>query len=237
MIMATILPADEEHALRRWVFAAAAVASIHGGIAFWLMHVRDTSLAGSPPAAIMIELAPLDIAPGPQMTQAEPEDVEPPQTMTIPELPPAQKPAVVLMTPPKPKPKPKKIVKEIPKPVVKRTREPPAPRTTAPPRAAEIRASNAAEAAAFRGAWTAAMSWNRHYPEAARARGEQGTVRLALTIGRSGHVMSAHIVGSSGSATLDQAALEMARNASGRPLPPEMGSSASLIVPVRYSIR
>jgi TonB family protein len=45
--------------------------------------------------------------------------------------------------------------------------------------------------------------------------------------------MSAHIVGSSGSATLDQAALEMAGNASGRPLPPEMGSSVSLIVPVK----
>jgi protein TonB len=81
------------------------------------------------------------------------------------------------------------------------------------------------------------MGWNRHYPEAARARGEQGTVRLALTIGRSGHVMSAHIVSSSGSSTLDQAALEMARSATGRPLPPEMGSSVSLIVPVRYSIR
>ncbi len=125
----------------------------------------------------------------------------------------------------------------MPKPVVKRTREPPAPRTTAPPRGTETRAAIAAEAAAFRGAWSAAMSWIRHYPEAARARGKQGTVRLALTIDRGGHVVSARIVGSSGSATLDQAALEMARNASGRPLPPEMGSSVSLTVPVRYSIR
>ncbi|MDQ6703204.1 MAG: energy transducer TonB, partial [Pseudomonadota bacterium] len=96
--------------------------------------------------------------------------------------------------------------------------------------------SNAAEAAAWRSSW-AGMSWNKHYPEAARARGEQGTVRLALTIDRGGHVMSARLVGSSGSTTLDQAALEMARNASGRPLPPGMGSSVSLIVPVRYSIR
>ncbi|PZR84534.1 MAG: energy transducer TonB [Hyphomicrobiales bacterium] len=49
--------------------------------------------------------------------------------------------------------------------------------------------------------------------------------------------MSARLIASSGSSTLDQAALEMARHASGRPLPPEMGSSASLKVPVRYSIR
>ena len=253
MTMATILPADEEHALRRWMFAAAAVALVHGGIAFWLMYIRDSSSAGAPQATIMIELAPVDVAPptetpaettpGPQMTQADPEEVEPPQILTVPELPPAPKPAVVLMTPPKPKLKPKKIVKEMPKPVVKLTREPPAPRTSAPPRAAAAsttassRAASAAEAAAYRSAWSAAMSWSRHYPEAARARGEQGTVRLAITIGRSGHVISAHVVASSGSSILDQAALEMARNASGRPLPPEMGSSVSVTVPVRYSMR
>jgi periplasmic protein TonB len=253
MTTATILLANDKDSLRRWMFAASVVVLVHGATVFWLMHVRDTSLAGAPPAAIMIELAPLDVAPpaetppevalGPQMRQAEPGEVEPPQPMAVPELPPAPKPAVVLMTPPKPKLKPKKIVKEMPKPVVKRTREPPAPRTSALSRAAvaspaaSSRAASAAEAAAWRSAWAAALSWNRHYPEVARARGEQGTVRLALTIGRSGHVMSAHIVSSSGSSTLDQAALEMARSATGRPLPPEMGSSVSLIVPVRYSIR
>jgi protein TonB len=247
-----LLP-EEDPELRRWLMAAAFVTAAHGGLVLWLMNKHDANLAGAPPAAIMIELAPVDVAPptetppettpGPQMTQADPEEVEPPQAMAVPELPPAPKPAVVLMTPPKPKPKPKKIVKETPKPVVKRVREPPAPRTSASPRAATASkaaaspASNAAEAAAFRSAWSAAMGWDRRYPEAARARGEQGTVRLALTIGRSGHVMSAHIVSSSGSSTLDQAALEMARNATGRPLPPEMGSSVSLIVPVRYSIR
>ena len=230
-----LLP-EEDPELRRWLMAAAFVAAAHGALALWLMNKRDVSVAGTPPAAIMIELAPLDVTPGPQTTRAEPEEVEPPQTTTIPELHPAPKPAVVLMTPPKPKPKPKKIVKELPKQVVKREREAPAPRTSAPPRAAETRGSNVAEAAAWRSSW-AGMSWNKHYPEAARARGEQGTVRLALTIDRGGHVVSARLAGSSGSTTLDQAALEMARHASGRPLPPEMGSSVSLIVPVRYSIR
>lgn len=233
----SFLLSEEDPELRQWLIAAAFVTAAHGALALWLINKPNVNLAGAPPAAIMIELAPLEVTPGPQMTQVEPEEVEPPQTTAVPELPPAPKPAVVLMTPPKAKPKPKKIVKETPKPVVKRTRTPPAPQTSAPPRAAEIRASNAAEAAAWRSAWSAGMNWSRHYPEAARARGEQGTVRLALTIGRSGHVMSARLVGSSGSATLDQAALEMARNASGRPLPPEMGSSVSLTVPVRYSIR
>jgi protein TonB len=237
MAAKSVLLPGEDPELRRWLIAAAFVTTAHGALVLWLMNKHDENLAGAPPAAIMIELAPPEVNPGPQMTQAEPEKATAPQTMAVPELPPVPKPAVVLMTPPKAKPKPKKIVKELSKPVAKRVREPPAPRTSAPPHAAETRAANAAEAAAWRSAWAAALSWNRHYPEAARARGEQGTVRLALTIDRGGHVVSARLVGSSGSSTLDQAALEMARHASGRPLPPEMGSSVSLIVPVRYSIR
>jgi protein TonB len=252
MAAKSFLLREEDPELRRWLMAAAFVTAAHGGLVLWLMNKHDANLAGTPPAAIMIELAPVDVArpaetppdvtEGPQKTLADPEEVEPPQTMAVPQLPPAPKPAVVLMTPPKPKPKPKKIVKETSNPVAKRMREPPAPRTSAPraataSKAAALPASSAAEAAAFRSAWSAGMNWNRHYPEAARARGEQGTVRLALTIDRGGHVVSARLVGSSGSSTLDQAALEMARNASGRPLPPEMGSSVSLIVPVRYSIR
>jgi protein TonB len=247
----SLLP-QEDPELRRWLMAAAFVAAAHGGLVLWLMNKHDANLAGTPPAAIMFELAPMDVAPptetppeitpGPQMTQAEPKEADPTQTMAVPELPSAPKPVVGLMTPPKPKRKPKKIAKAMPKPVVKRTHEPPAPlsaprHAAAAPKAASPRAADAAEAAAFRSAWSAAMGWNRHYPEAARARGEQGTVRLALTIGPSGHVISAKLIRSSGSATLDQAALEMARNASGRPPPPEMGSSVALSVPVRYSIR
>ena len=93
-----LLP-EEDPELRRWLMAAAFVAAAHGALALWLMNKHDVNLAGTPPAAIMIELAPLDVTPGPQVTQAEPEEVEPPQTITVPELPPLPKPAVVLMTP------------------------------------------------------------------------------------------------------------------------------------------
>jgi periplasmic protein TonB len=246
MTAAAILPADDKDWLRRWTFAAAMVAAVHGAIVFWLMHVRDTSLAGAPPAVIMIELAPLDVAPptetpsevtpGPQMRQAEREEAEPPQTIPVPELPAAPKPNVVLMPPHKPKPKPKKIVKEVPKPMVERRHAPPAPRTSAPPRAAAAaRAASphasAAAAAAARSACASGLGGlNRRYPEAARARGEQGTVRLALTIDRGGHVVSARVIGSSGSSALDQAALEMARNARC----PAMETSANFTLPVHF---
>jgi protein TonB len=247
-----VLTAGDEPFLRRWALAAITVVLVHAAIVVWLLYVRELNSAGAPPAVVTLELAPLDAAPpaetppettpGPPMMQADPEAVEQQQTIKVPELPSLPKPNVVLMTP-KPTPKPKKIVKEVPRPVVKRVHEAPAPRTSAPPRAAaaaqaaSAHAANPAAAAAWRSAWAAALSWAKHYPEAARARGEQGTVRLALMIGRGGHVMSARLIGSSGSPALDQAALEMARTASGPPLPPEMGASTSVTVPVRYTIR
>ena len=82
--------------------AAAAVILVHAAIVFWILYIRDLQSAGAPPAAIMIELAPLDVAPptqspaevtpGPQMTEAQPEEVEQQQTIPVPELAPAPKP-------------------------------------------------------------------------------------------------------------------------------------------------
>jgi periplasmic protein TonB len=258
-----ILPADDEPSLRRWIFAAVAVVLIHAAIVFWILYVRDLGPTGVPPEAVIIDLAPVDVAPpseappeitpGPQMKRAEPEEAEQPQVMPVPELPTVPKPNVVLMPPPKPKPKPKKIEKEIPKPVVKPVvkpeRQTPAPRTSAPPSPAAARgahpsagkaaAPNTRPAAGGGGAqsnWSPRLSIGHTYPEAARARGEQGVVRVSITFGRNGHAVSAQVVGSSGSAILDQAALVSARAASLPPLPPEMGSSITRIVPIRYSI-
>lgn len=243
----TILPQDEERSLRRWLFALIAVLLAHAAVVLWILHVRDHRAGGEPPAAIMIELAPMDVAPpsetqpdmtpGPQMTEAQPEVVEEPETVPVPELPPVPKPNVVLTPPHKPKPKPKKVVKEIPKPE-KPVREKPNPRTSAPPRASQSApraasraASSAAASAASRSACAAGLSGiNRHYPEAARAQHLQGTVRLAITIGRSGAVQSARVVGSSGSSILDQAALAMARGARCPPLE----AATPFIMPVHF---
>ncbi len=200
----------------------------------------------------MIALAPLDVtpeaqtvvevAPGPQMTEAEPEEVEPPDMMAIPELPPAPKPEAVLMPAPKPKPtpKPKKIVKIMPKPVVRRTHEPPAPRTSAPVRSGAVHAAAKAREGAS-GSSMSPSNWRslvmarllQHKPGAANA---TGVVSLSFTINRGGHVVAARVNGSSGSATLDHAALAMVHAASPLPPPPAEigGSSISLTVPVRF---
>jgi hypothetical protein len=44
----------------------------------------------------------------------------------------------------------------------------------------------------------AALNRSKHYPEAARARGESWPVRIAITIGRGGRVPPDRIIGSSG---------------------------------------
>jgi periplasmic protein TonB len=75
----------------RWTTAAAFVAAAHGGAAWMALSWKPALAAGEPPPAVMMELAPLavspeepsqEIAPGPQMTEAQPET-----TPDVPEKP------------------------------------------------------------------------------------------------------------------------------------------------------
>lgn len=72
----------------RWGLAALVVAGVHG-VAGWMLVTwqRAEAAAGAPPAAVMIELAPLavapeappqEVAPGPEMVEAQPEPEPPP---------------------------------------------------------------------------------------------------------------------------------------------------------------
>ncbi|WP_293812645.1 energy transducer TonB, partial [uncultured Bosea sp.] len=124
----------------RWSLAALVVASAHG-TAGWVIAnwQRAEAAMGAPPAAVMIELAPLavapeapqqDVAPGPEMAEAQPKPEPPPPEpveqpkeielpppepqpvaipepeIKIPELPPLPDAAAVLTPPPKEAPKP-----------------------------------------------------------------------------------------------------------------------------------
>jgi len=84
----------------------------------------------------------------------------------------------------------------------------------------------------------AQLARNKHYPDGERMAGVQGTVGIAFTIDRGGHVLAAHVTRSSGSSALDNAAIQMVHNASPLPPPPEEigGSRISLSAPVRFSV-
>jgi protein TonB len=84
---------------------------------------------------------------------------------------------------------------------------------------------------------TAHLLRYRSYPQEARRQGIRGTVQLAFTVNAGGRVVGVSLTRSSGSATLDNAALAMVRRASPfPPLPPGLGSSTTIRAPIRFSI-
>lgn len=86
--------------------------------------------------------------------------------------------------------------------------------------------------ATWRGSVVALLSPHKRYPN-----GGGGTSPVAFTIDRSGRVLSARLIRSSGSSILDQEAMALARCASPVPAPPPNigGGSIVLSVPVRFS--
>lgn len=79
----------------------------------------------------------------------------------------------------------------------------------------------------------------RHYPPQARADGQEGRVPLRLTVSEAGIPVGLSLIGTSGSASLDQAALEMIGLAAGHtPVPESLrGQRFSIDLAVDYNLR
>lgn len=241
----------ERRELQRWFVSGAAVLLAHAAAVTAVLQWREPIEPAAPTSAVMIELAPLpvapevtrnDIAPGPKQLQAETPPEKPVETSveTTASIEPAPHPDVALL-PPRPAPTP-------PTP---KERRPPAP-TTSAPQAAPLR--RAAAAAPAQGApngnpsqsipsWKALVvgliERNKRYPAEAQARHEQGEAQLAFSIDRQGRVLSSRIARSSGSTALDQEALALPRRAQPFPPPPAElpGAQISLSVPIQFHIR
>ncbi|WP_213774036.1 energy transducer TonB [Bradyrhizobium sp. dw_78] len=245
-----------------WSAAALVIAAAHGGVVWLALNWTPAEAApGEPPPAVMIELAPIavapeappqDIAPGPQMTEAQPEttpDIPDKPDIKLPELPKLDHAEAVLTPPPPPKPEEKK--KPPPKKDVERKKprdpdRPRAPQTTAPPTSSAQRADRSAAPAAgaaampsmsqasWKGALMAHLNRYKRFPSGAAG---AGTTMIAFTISRSGQVLSARLVRSSGDAALDEEAVSLPRRASPVPEPPPDvgGGSITLAVPIRFN--
>lgn len=178
------------------------------------------------PAAAPPEPAPPDLplpeAPPPEPLPPEPPTFEPPP-LPPPVAMPAPLPPPVAM--PKPRPAPSK-----PPPVA---RLPTAPA----PAPAEAQSAPVVEPSWQSGvaAWLAA---HKSYPEDARRRGEEGRVVIRFTVERSGQVVDAEVVGSSGSARLDAATLALLRGASLPAFPASMPQGrVTITTSVRFTLR
>jgi protein TonB len=278
--------------LLRWGLAAMFVVLAHGGVALAIVYWPEPEeKAGEPPAAVMIELAPLPVAPEtppqevavgvqqemsdqstPNDAKEEPVEEEPPQpeveaakSEPLPDPPPepverevdTETPALpeiadaeAVLDAPAPPPPPE-LVEEKPeeeekKPEPKKKPKPKrssvAKSASAPKPVQAKRAKTNAAPTAGVGATMSISTWrgsvmahlNRHkrYPGSGG-----GTASVAFTIDRSGRVLSARLIRSSGSSILDQEAVALARRASPLPAPPPNigGGSVVLTVPVRFS--
>lgn len=261
-------PSDQSGAVR-WGISAAIIVALHILlIALGVSWYTQSPPPGSTMPTILVDLSPapssaapepqqMDLAPGPDMQQAD--APEPPKQETVEEqiapTPPQEKPVVA--APPEQKteskPEPPKPVPVKPKPIRKETKKPadtpPAPRTSAAPKAerrapaaSATTAGVAAAAAAlpaYRDLLAAHLQRFKQYPSGAKAAGEQGTAMLSFTVNRNGQVMGSRLVGSSGHPALDAETLAMIRRAQPLPsFPPELKqASMSFTVPVRFSLR
>ncbi|PWC58048.1 energy transducer TonB [Azospirillum sp. TSH7] len=219
------------------------------GVAMVAWHVPITPSEADPPA-VLLELAPLPVAP-PEPTPAidiplpepmpepviepepppEPEPVveEPPP----PEPPPVVEPEVVLPKPPpeppKPKPKPEKPKLEKPKPprpVAQPVQPapvaaPPAPAPAPAPAAPAPSAAPSRAVPSWQGRLLSHLERHKRYPRAAQARRQEGVAQVRFTIDRDGNVLSVRLDRSSGVPSLDEETVEMVRRASPLPAPPE----------------
>lgn len=90
----------------------------------------------------------------------------------------------------------------------------------------------------FGSAVRAAIARQKRYPRRARQRGEEGVARLAITLDRGGRLLGSRIVSSSGSPSLDAAALDAARSVPRFPSPPAdlSGERFSFVVPIAFRV-
>jgi protein TonB len=251
---------DERSALLRWTSSAAIVLAAHALIAVALIGRPDyvDLTTGSP--IVMIELAPLpvapadpprDLAPGLQQLQNESEerakierqaDPEPQKLDPLPEQPVVADAPVTLPVPksdPPKEPEPDKAAQqaslEVPVPTA-----PPTATTLEPqpagPAIGQVPDPTAAAIASWHQLLQAQLERFKRYPR--RARGAHGEVTIAFTVGRNGRVVSSHIIQGSGSAILDEEALALIKRA--QPLPPPPSTIAdnqlNLAVPIQFIV-
>ena len=108
----------------------------------------------------------------------------------------------------------------------------------APPRHRDVASVGADDGrSAWLGELRAQLQRAKHYPAAAAAEHQTGTVQLSFTVNRNGRVLSRHILRSSGSSALDQEVLAMIERAQPLPpFPPSMPQAQTVLtVPITFS--
>lgn len=209
--------------------------------------------APDPPA---LPAAPSDPEP-PLASRAEPppQPAPEPEPLPLPPVVPAPanpEPATRQMQPPAPAPRPAPRRPPPPRPALRHGPEEapsPAPAATAaspartqapsptPPFQPSAPVPPVEASPAWRGALGAWVQSHRVYPAAARAAGHEGRVSIRFTVDRTGRVLSAQVVSSSGSSLLDEGARSLLANAQLPPFPPAMPQpQQTVVLGIQYNL-
>lgn len=217
-----------------------------GALALAVWWQPQTQPPEPPPAAVMIELAPLAAPPASPPAPVETRMEKPPEPESV-------KKAEVALPKPKPKPKPvPKVTEEAPPPPTPTPAEPsPAP-VAAPPATAPQTAPSAAAiapvatppssgtaAASWQGALRAHLERYKRYPPLAIARRQQGISHVRFAMTRDGGVAWARLERPSGHVRLDDEALALMERAQPLPPPPPDvgGQTLEIVVPIAFFVR
>lgn len=234
----------------RWgaCFALALCFHAAGAAALLTRWSEDSDLVANAPV-IMIELAPVPVAPDITPTEVPPDKIlsteaepepEPPKPVEKLEIPPASQGEMEMVPPPKPvekkvekKPKQKHASVAAAPSATERKAE----RAAAPSPGASSHNPNALPN--WKSELVSRLERAKRYPPEAQSRGEQGVAQLAFSVDRSGGVHGVRIVRSSGSSALDSATLALVERAAPLPPPPAeiSGSQIAISVPIRYNLR
>jgi protein TonB len=225
------------HKFARYGTSLAIVLGIHAVAVLLTLNWSVPQAIELPPAAMMIEMAPMPVP-------APPAPVE---ELPLPKLAEAPKPkiAVAKQVKPKAKPQPPKPEKKPEPPQDKPTDEQvvdtppsnaPAQKSAAP---APSIATNSNALPTWQSDLLRHLAKYKRYPENARRMRMEGINRLRFVVDGEGKILSYTLAGGSGSAALDRATLEMIRRAQPVPAPPKellTNGSIEVIAPFVYSL-
>lgn len=239
--------------MTRYGGSLAVVLAIHAAAIIVALQWPAPKPIELPPETMMVQIAPLpEPAPPPPPTVVTPPTPPTPvEEVPLPKLAEVPKAEIVVpKPPPKPKPKPKpqppkpEKKPEPPRdepPAEKPVNTPPAP--PAPPTAPKAQKSeppmpsNSNALPNWQGEVQAKLAKNKEVPDALR-RGVEGQVVLHFVIGADGRLLSYEVVGGTGNASLDRAALKMLRKSDPFPPPPKeilKNGSVEITAPFNYS--
>lgn len=226
---------EDPRDLRRWALAAAIVVCVHAAlIGGYLVWGPQPDELGADDSVVNVELAPIDTLADAKQLDVAPAPEEMIEQKATPLQPQKQPDQPKIDEPPPPEATTDDIALPVQKPPEKvEEQRPPAPLTTAPVKGGAPRVEPTWETRLVRH-----LQLYKRYPSGAQARSEEGVVLLAFSVDRDGHVLTRHIVQSSGHAELDNEVMEMIQRAQPLPAFPASMTQAqlSLTVPIRFSL-